>query len=194
MYVHIDELKTIIKTYQKKKVKKLNALKEMHYKYNISLEKLSEIWLECKLELENPRKEPLFRGVGKDRKPGSWRVTIYIKGRPKYIGRYYSIEEAIRARLEAEEKYKDEIELKAKGGTKDGTQIARLTAGKRADNKSGAKGVFKNKYGTWAVHIAAQGKKRYIGTFSTFEDAVKARQEAEEIYHKPLIEKYKLEG
>ncbi len=52
------------------------------------------------------------------------------------------------------------------------------------NNTSGRKGVYwdkeKNK---WAVYITYNKKTKFIGRYENFEDAVKAREEAEKIYH-----------
>lgn len=53
----------------------------------------------------------------------------------------------------------------------------------RSDNKSGVKGVIWNiKNNNWNVQIGINGKNKYLGSFLKFEDAVKAREEAEEEY------------
>ena len=53
-----------------------------------------------------------------------------------------------------------------------------------SNNTSGRKGVSwdkeKNK---WAVYITYNKKTKFIGRYENFEDAVKAREEAEKIYH-----------
>lgn len=54
-----------------------------------------------------------------------------------------------------------------------------------SNNTSGRKGVYwdksKNK---WVVYITANKEQHFIGRYDNFEDAVKAREEAEKIYHK----------
>lgn len=54
-----------------------------------------------------------------------------------------------------------------------------------SNNTSGRKGVYwdkgKNK---WAVYITVNKKTKFIGRYENFNDAVKAREEAEKIYHK----------
>lgn len=51
------------------------------------------------------------------------------------------------------------------------------------NNKSGKKGVHKLKSGEgWQAGIMFQKKKIHLGTFQTFEDAVKAREDAEILY------------
>ena len=49
----------------------------------------------------------------------------------------------------------------------------------RKNNKSGKKGVFETKYHTWQVFF----NRKYLGTFKTFDEAVKVREQAEnEVY------------
>lgn len=57
------------------------------------------------------------------------------------------------------------------------------------NNSSGHKGVRWNKgRGLWEAYIQVHGKKKFLGRYSKFEDAVKARELAEEEYFEPLIE------
>jgi len=62
----------------------------------------------------------------------------------------------------------------------------------RSDNTSGFRGVSKNKRGHYRVNIGFKGKKYYIGTFSDYEDAVKARLEAEALIHDGFVRAYRL--
>lgn len=51
-------------------------------------------------------------------------------------------------------------------------------------NTSGVKGVdIDKRYGTWKARIGVNNKRIYLGSFKNFEDAVKARKEAEEKYY-----------
>lgn len=53
----------------------------------------------------------------------------------------------------------------------------------RSDNKSGITGIMWNKRNNnWYVQIGINGKNKYLGSFENFEDAVKARKDAEEKY------------
>lgn len=45
----------------------------------------------------------------------------------------------------------------------------------RKNNTSGRKGVFKTKWNTWKVYF----NRKYLGTFKTFDEAVKVREKAE---------------
>jgi hypothetical protein len=52
--------------------------------------------------------------------------------------------------------------------------------GKRNDNTSGHKGVSWDKHGKkWKVQIRVNNKKRYLGLFTSIEDAIAARRAAE---------------
>ncbi|MBC1746885.1 AP2 domain-containing protein [Listeria seeligeri] len=60
----------------------------------------------------------------------------------------------------------------------------------RADNKSGYRGVtFKDN--KWVARISVSGKEHYLGSFDQKEEAIAARKKGEELYFKPLIDKYK---
>ena len=55
-----------------------------------------------------------------------------------------------------------------------------VNCGKRKDNKSGYKGIsWLARLNKWQVNIQFQKQNHYIGVFENFEDAVKARKEAE---------------
>ena len=50
-------------------------------------------------------------------------------------------------------------------------------------NSSGVTGVgYRKSYGTWRARITVNKKNIYLGDFDKFEDAVKARKQAEEKY------------
>lgn len=54
----------------------------------------------------------------------------------------------------------------------------------RKTNKSGVTGVFYDKKACrWRAQISRGGKTKHIGIFDDFEDAVRARQEAEKKYY-----------
>lgn len=56
------------------------------------------------------------------------------------------------------------------------------------NNKVGHTGITPCKYG-YIVNITAKKKRIYLGTYKTLEEAIKTRKEAEEKYHKSVIEK-----
>lgn len=64
------------------------------------------------------------------------------------------------------------------------------------NNKSGFKGVSlaSKKYGGWVANIGFKGKQIYLGNFKNKEDAIKARKEAEELYHGKFSYKNSING
>ena len=72
----------------------------------------------------------------------------------------------------------------------DGTCIERLNLKKaRSDNRSGHIGIHKINENRYQAHIGFQGKQYYLGTFTTLEEAIKARQRSEQM-HLDFLEKY----
>jgi hypothetical protein len=67
-------------------------------------------------------------------------------------------------------------------GFVDGTQLSKIQDMKvSAANTSGTRGVYwHKKQNKWYARLKFQGKQMYLGTFSSYEEAVKARQNAEE--------------
>lgn len=57
------------------------------------------------------------------------------------------------------------------------------------NNSVGRVGVYRSKSGRYYSRISFYGKKLNLGTYDTFDEAVIARERAEEKYHKPIIEK-----
>lgn len=53
---------------------------------------------------------------------------------------------------------------------------------KAITNTSGRTGIYPAKSGNWIARIYVMGKHINLGTFSCFDDAVKAREEAEQMY------------
>lgn len=73
----------------------------------------------------------------------------------------------------------------------DGTCVEYLEKRKsRSDNTSGFRGVFQLKDGRYKVTIGFKGKQYYAGKYKTFEEAVSARLEAEEIIYKGFLDAY----
>lgn len=61
----------------------------------------------------------------------------------------------------------------------------------RTNNQSGVPGVFYDKScGKWRAEIMFQGKRRYLGRFQTFSDAVKARLKAKDELHDSFVESF----
>lgn len=69
------------------------------------------------------------------------------------------------------------------------SNVYMLTRKMTKNNKAGRKGVFWNsRKKKWGVSIGANREKKTIGLYSNLSDAIAVREEAEEKYHKPLIE------
>lgn len=72
----------------------------------------------------------------------------------------------------------------------DGTCIERLNLKKaRSDNKSGHIGIQMVDENHYRALIGFQGKRYYLGTFPTLEEAIKARQRGEQM-HLDFLAKY----
>ena len=78
-------------------------------------------------------------------------------------------------------KYATEI-MREKAGFVEGTQISRIKSDRLiASNTSGARGVYYDKKtGKWRARLRFKGQMFNLGVYSKFEDAVKARKQAEE--------------
>lgn len=70
----------------------------------------------------------------------------------------------------------------------EGTNTSSLTQKISKNNTSGAKGVYIMPNGKFRVKIQIKRKSIHIGVFDTFEEAKKARIEAEEKYFKPYLD------
>ena len=79
---------------------------------------------------------------------------------------------------------------RAKAGFVDGTQISRITSDKIiATNTSGARGVYlERKTGKWRARLRFKGKTYNFGTYANFDDAVKARKEAEQLIYGEFLD------
>lgn len=78
-------------------------------------------------------------------------------------------------------KYATEI-IREKAGFVEGTQISRIKSDRLiASNTSGARGVYcDKKTGKWRARLRFKGQMFNLGVYSKFEDAVKARRQAED--------------
>ena len=74
--------------------------------------------------------------------------------------------------------------MRESAGFVDGTQVSRIKSNKlSSSNTSGARGVyFEKKTQKWRARLKFKGKLMNFGSFNNFEDAVKARRAAEELY------------
>lgn len=72
----------------------------------------------------------------------------------------------------------------------DGTCLSLIKTSKlRKNNKTGVTGISKRN-GKYVARIMIAGKSYQLGTFSTLEEAIQARKNAEEKYFKPILDKY----
>ena len=66
----------------------------------------------------------------------------------------------------------------------DGTCIEQIRSRKIfSNNTSGVRGVYKNRRSNkWVAQITFQGKTRYLGAYSTLDEAAEARKSSEELF------------
>jgi hypothetical protein len=97
--------------------------------------------------------------------------------------------------LNSNDKYIDHINRNKLDNRKCNLRIATaqmnaINQGCSSRNTSGVKGVYLNKRTQkWVASIAINKKTIHLGTFETIENAIRARKEAENKYHKPLFGK-----
>lgn len=60
---------------------------------------------------------------------------------------------------------------------------SRKENGRNISSKNAVHGIRKTKSEKYAVRITSDSKEKYIGTFSTYAEAVEARYKAEDMYH-----------
>nr|WP_277935171.1 AP2 domain-containing protein [Parablautia muri] len=61
----------------------------------------------------------------------------------------------------------------------------------RSNNTSGVPGVdWLVSKGRWRATICFKGKRHYLGSYSCFEDAVKARRQAEKEMHDRFVSEF----
>ena len=84
------------------------------------------------------------------------------------------------------------IAMTENAGFVEGTQLSKLSTTKaNANSSSGVRGVFFNRRsGKWRATLKFQGLDHYLGEYIKIEDAIKARQRAEELLYTPVLEKY----
>ena len=82
---------------------------------------------------------------------------------------------------------------RAKAGFVDGTQISRITSTNLiSTNTSGCRGVyFDKRTGKYRARLKFKGKIMSFGSYKSFEDAVKARKEAEQLIYGEFLEQIK---
>ncbi|MGV8907199.1 MAG: hypothetical protein ACOH15_11435 [Acetobacterium sp.] len=89
-----------------------------------------------------------------------------------------------------------EMQDRRKNDLVDGTSLGKISSSNlNSNNVSGCKGVSKHaKNSKWIANITLQKNRMYLGSFTKWEDAVKARKKGEEKYFAPILEKFKDKG
>jgi hypothetical protein len=77
-----------------------------------------------------------------------------------------------------------------KAGYVDGTQLSRIKSDKLiSSNTSGCRGVYYDKHsGMWRARLKFKGKLMNFGSYKNFDDAVKARKDAEQQIYGEYLE------
>ena len=77
---------------------------------------------------------------------------------------------------------------RANAGYESGTQLSKLKPrAPQSQNRSGMRGIYLDeKSGRYRVRIMLRGKQHHVGYFSTLDEAVKARLQAEEEFFGPF--------
>lgn len=109
--------------------------------------------------------------------------TVYLQGYSLTNGIYKS------CGCKRDEKRDAGLKEHIKQDSVDGTRKSALNAKLHKANKSGHKGVMWNKHrNKWQAYIGFKGKQINLGYFDKKEDAIKARELAEEKYFEPILE------
>lgn len=141
--------------------------------------------------------------VGVFPKRDKWTATLKYKGKLYYLGTFYNIEDAVKARARAKElaiedakgliNFYDEIHKDDPEPYKRENFVAPefpanpwieknnepVSATRRSDNTSGYVGVY-HRNGKWEARICYQGLRYILGCFDSIDDAVNARKAAEQ--------------
>ena len=107
----------------------------------------------------------MFVGIRWMKRERVWRAQITTRGRVMELGKFKELEDAQRARKEAEKIYR----------------LPRKRQAMRRDNTSGHPGVtwVRNRK-KWQAKITVNHKRTHLGMFDRKEDAIEARKKAEE--------------
>ncbi len=74
----------------------------------------------------------------------------------------------------------------------DGTNLSLIGRGTQySTNKSGVRGVCRDKHGKWCAYIYFQGHQHALGRYEKLEDAALARKKAEDELYKPMLEAHR---
>ena len=106
----------------------------------------------------------MFVGIRWMKRERVWRAQISTRGRVLELGKFKELEDAQRARKEAEKIYR----------------LPRGRQAMRRDNTSGYPGVcWVSKREKWQAKIDVNNKRIHLGLFDQKEDAIEARKKAE---------------
>ncbi len=85
---------------------------------------------------------------------------------------------------------KNTAKARSMAGFADGTQISRIrNINPESSNASGVRGVyFDRRSGKWRARLRFRGQLMNFGSYENFNDAVKARREAEALYYGEYLE------
>lgn len=116
-----------------------------------------------------------IKGVNKSKK-GKYRAVIVLRGKQIYLGEYYTLEEAAKARRREEEKYfsPEFAEWEANGG--DWSQIKGAYQRKTDPRPKSMRNISLVKAkGKYKVTLICRGQHINVGYFATLPEAVAAR-------------------
>ncbi|WP_270996136.1 hypothetical protein [Listeria seeligeri] len=124
-----------------------------------------------------------------NRKTGVKSCGCYVKELAKNNSKTYTKNATKEMYQEASKKIKQS--MKNNNEWVENTRLSSiLSENLRSDNKSGHRGVtFKDN--KWVARICVSGKEYYLGSFDRKEEAIVAREEGEELYFKPILDKYR---
>ena len=145
----------------------------------------------------NKNSQSGYVGVNWNRQTNRWMASIIFRGKTHYLGTFENVEDAIMARKIAEEKYYGEL-LKNSSGENYKELMKNIGFGGEIPeeevaefnrrimlkkNPSGHVGVsWMKSTGKWKATLCRDGRQYHLGYFDNIEDAVAAREEAEEKY------------
>ena len=114
-------------------------------------------------------------GVTWNRKLGKWAAQVKYRGKNLYLGLYVDIEDAVEARKKANES----LGFSGLHGQDNPNTTSSASPGRlKRHNVSGHLGVSLWD-GRWVAAIGLSGKRKYIGSYDTKEEAIAARKAAE---------------
>lgn len=105
----------------------------------------------------------MTKGVCFSKTTGKWLAYIQVAGKTKRLGSHLTEQEAITARKDAEIKYPRNVHKNRKH-----------------TYPQPEAGIYFKGY---SAYVERQGKLKYLGTYSTLEEARQAKQNAPEVSH-----------